>query len=63
MLHMLNRPIEEALRLVQLEEHEQVEVDFHPQCHNQKLELEGEEGTFTELGLHAKDSTPTKLGL
>ena len=30
LLHMLNEPIEEELVLVQLEEHEQAEVDFHP---------------------------------
>ena len=37
---MLNGPIKEALVLVQLEEHEQAEVDFHPHSHHQKVELE-----------------------
>ena len=41
---MLNGPIEEELVLVQLEEHEQVEVDFNPHRHNQKLELETYQG-------------------
>ena len=66
---MLNGPIEEALVLVQLEEHEQAEVDFHPHCHHWKLELEtcqgkleGEKGTIVELGLQAKYGTPAKLG-
>ena len=43
---MLNGPIEEALVLVQLEEHEQVEVDFHPHCHHKKLELENCQGSW-----------------
>ena len=43
---MFNEPIEEALVLVQLEEHEHVEVDFYPPCHHQKLELETCQGSW-----------------
>ena len=68
---MLNGPIKEVLVLVQLEEHEQVEVDFHPHLESsetrvgnlsRKLEEEEEEGTIAESDLQAKDGTPAKLG-
>ena len=42
---MLNGPIKEVLVLVQLEEREQAEVDFHPYYHHQKLELETYQGS------------------
>ena len=70
LLHMLNGPIEKALLLVQLEEHEKVDVDFHPRCHHQKIGVanqsrkleEEEEGTIVESGSQDKDGTPAKLG-
>ena len=46
LLHMLNGPIKEILVLVQLEEHEKVEVDFHPHYHHQKLELKTCQGSW-----------------
>ena len=68
---MLNGPIKGALVLVQLEEHEQVELYFSSSLSSsktvvgnmsRKLEEEEEEGTITESGLQAKDGTPAKLG-
>ena len=46
LLHMLNGPIEKEMVLVQLEEHEKVEGDFHPQFHHKKLELETCQGSW-----------------
>ena len=43
---MLNGTIEEELVPVQLEEHEQAEVDFHPHFHHQKLDLEICQGSW-----------------
>ena len=34
--------------LVQLDEHEQEEVDFHPNFHHQKLELETYQGSWKD---------------
>ena len=68
---MLNEPIEEALVLVQVEEHKQVEVDFRPHCHHQKLKLETCQGSWKKRNNMAqslnqarrhKDGTPAKLG-
>ena len=43
---MLYGPMEEMVVLVQLEENEQEEVDFHPRCHYHKLELEICQGSW-----------------
>ena len=43
---MLDGPIKEALGLVQLEEHEQEEVEFYPHYHHQKPEVETYQGSW-----------------
>ena len=54
---MFNGPIDEAIVLVQLEENEQTEVDFHPHYHHHKLELE----TYPLEEISTQNGPPKKI--
>ena len=57
---MLNRPIKEELVIVQLEEHEEEEADFHPNYHHQKLDLKTCEGSWKKKKKKAQSSNQAR---